>query len=78
MNSSLLDLLTKPQFRKGLTLELEFYSEDHTSKEQGEFQKGYVKHLRNNMKFKHDISAKAEDRLLGLAKDQKLGTINLL
>ena len=61
-----------------MTLELEFYSEDHTSKEQGEFQKGYVKHLRNNMKFKHDISAKAEDRLLGLAKDQNLGTINLL
>lgn len=55
-----------------MILELEFYSEHHISKEQVEFQKGYVKHVRNNMKFKNDIITKAEEKLSELAKEQKL------
>ena len=55
-----------------MILELEFYSEQHISKEQVEFQKGYVKHVRKNMKFKNDIITKAEEKLLELAKEQKL------
>ena len=78
-NGPFVDLLTDERYRKGKIME--FYPqlqtkdgrltggyrpEDHISKEQETFQKAYVKHVKNEMVFKHGIWGKAQRRLLGL------------
>ena len=79
------DLLTQPGFRKGFVID--FYPgtvtkdgkivggyrpEEHICKEQEEFQRAYVKHVKKNMKFKYGADAKAQRRLLGMARKRKI------
>ena len=47
---------------------------EHLSKEQEEFQKAYIKHIKKNMHFKNDIIEKAHARLLEVANSRKLDT----
>ena len=79
------DLLTQPAFRKGFVLD--FYPgtvtkegkitggykpEDHLCKEQEQFQRDYLKHVRKNMTFKYHAEEKAQRRLLGMARKRKI------
>jgi hypothetical protein len=42
--------------------------EDHVSKEQQKFQDGYVKHLRQKLKFRPNINSKVRKTLKKIAK----------
>ena len=72
------DLITDEKYRKGHLIE--FYPapegsekggyrpEDHISREQEEFQKRYVKHVRKNMVFRDNMLERAQRRLRNLPK----------
>ena len=79
------DLLTQPAFRKGFVID--FYPgtvtkdgkiaggyrpEEHLCKEQEQFQRDYLTHVRKNMKFKYNADEKAQRSLLGMARKIKI------